>query len=156
MMRGVLANLSLATAMICACVVPIALLSDAVRFSLVPPLAWIGGAIAFLLLLRIVFDPKVRRGVDTLNFAMRDRRRETGRRIGMLDPHWGLFGRNGGDGLLLAVRAVAMGEFLLVLLAAKAAGDIAILAFVGAFIAMELSILYAASNVSAGLIDPKS
>ncbi|WP_443750050.1 hypothetical protein [Asticcacaulis solisilvae] len=115
-----------------------------VRLILVPATAFVAGT-AVVLFLRILFSPACRRGINAINEDMQGSGSGRGRPIRFRDPDWGLFGRRAGTAALLGVRAVLfLGMMPLALLQHWVGMDVVKLWVAGTFVAMELSIIYAA------------
>jgi hypothetical protein len=153
MERGPLGYLYLAVTLTCLIAVPSAAIVPPLRAAIVPPLAWVAASVAMLLFLQMLFDRTVRRSIDAISIEMREKRLASGKMMTPLDPEWGVFGRRVGDRFLLAVRAVALVELMLVeILSGRSDRAIQLLAFAGFFIAMELSILH--TTLSTASNDP--
>ena len=137
-------------AALCAVVIAITPFVASVRTTLVRPSVYIAAAMAVVLFVRILFDPKCRRGIDAANLELRGGRPWPGwRSIEFFDPEWGLFGSRMGSPTLLRVRAVLFVEFILVMvLSGRNGGDVLVLSFAASSIPGMLSIIHAAQKTS--------
>jgi hypothetical protein len=135
--------IALVLAAACAALIALSPFVDLVSDALVRPATYVAAAVAAVLFLRMLFDPKCHRGINAAKREMRGDRPFGFRWISFSDPQWGLFGSRAGEPALLWVRAVLMGEFILaMLLSGKEGSDILLLAFAAFFVAMMLSIIH--------------
>ena len=136
--------LALTVAAFCAVVIAISPFAPAIRAALVRPAIYLAAALAVVLFLRMLFDPKCRRGIDAANLELRGGRPwPWGRKIKFADPEWGIFGSRGGEPGLLRVRAVLFVEFILaILLSGRNGSDVLVLSFAGLMVAMMLTIIH--------------
>jgi hypothetical protein len=147
-MKGRWLNLpAMAIAGWCAILVLASPLVPVVRTSLVQPSFYIAAAVAALLFLRMLFDPKCRRGIVAANSEMRGS--QTGRSWGpsFFDPSWGLFGSRLGSRALLGLRAILLVELILAALTNRGARhDVPLLAFTGLMIVTLLGLIHLGLN----------
>jgi hypothetical protein len=106
---------------------------------------YVAAAVAALLFLCMLFDPRRHRAIHQANVDMR-RGQSLGNfpKVRLLDPEWGLFGTRAGTPALLAIRAVLLLELILALLLSGKYGpsrDVALLAFAAVFITVELGLV---------------
>ena len=137
--------LSVTVAAFCAVLVAVSPLFPALRTALVRPSIYVAAAVAVVLFLRMLFDPRCRRGIDAANVELRGGRPwPSGRGIKFADPEWGFFGSRVGTPALLRVRAVLFVEFILAMVLSGWGGsDVLVLSFAGLAVAMMLTIIHA-------------
>ena len=127
-------------AVLSAIVVALCPFVPAVRTSLVKPAIYIAAAVGSVLFLRMLFDPKCRRGM----FAAKTEMFDGGPwyRRSFFDPEWGLFGSRLGSPTLLKLRAVVLAELVLaVVLNRHGPPDVAMLAFAALMIVQLLGVI---------------
>ena len=127
----------------CAILVFASPLVPMVRTSLVRPSFYLAAAVGALLFLRMLFDPKCRRGIMAANSEMRGS--QTGRSWApsFFDPGWGLFGSRLGSRALLGLRAILLVEFGLTIITGDGRPtDVPLLAFTGLMIVMLLGLIH--------------
>ena len=141
---------ALTVAAFCAVVIAVSPFVPAVRTALVGPSIYFAAAVAVVLFVRTLLDPKCRRGIDAANVELRfGRPWPSWRRIRFFDPEWGFFGSRGGSPALLSVRAVLFVEFILAMvLSGQEGSDVLVLSFAALAVAMMLSIIHGALNTS--------
>jgi hypothetical protein len=114
---------------------------------LVRPLIWVAAAALAVLFLRMLFDPRCRRGIRAASRELQGDQIFRFRGPKLADPKWGLFGSRGGPRPLLIVRAVLWVEFLVALvLTGRGRPDILILASATFGIAIMLSLIHLGLN----------
>lgn len=116
------------------------------RATLANPLALLPAAVAVLLFLRMLFDPKCHRGIKAAHHAMMGDHGVPFRLISILDPQWGIFGSRAGSPLLLTIRAVLLIEVVAVTLLAREVITLQFLAFASFGVVMMLSLLHVAGT----------
>ena len=135
---------ALGIAAVGAMVVPVAAFSSVVRRAIVGPLTLVEVAVVILLFLRMLFDVRVRRGIDATNLELQGGQLFRFRRRRVFDPEWGLFGSRTGDLPLQIVRAVLFAEFIATVALAGVLGvDTMYLATSGFAVATALTLLCA-------------
>jgi hypothetical protein len=141
-------NVALSHAAIVALLAPFVSESNKLVIGVATKLSWSGSVIAVLLFARILLNPHSRGGFDQLNTEMRaDAIKQSSRRrllgIGLLNEKWGLFGSRVGSPAILIVRTVLLAEFVIFQFVFGGNMQPTLMAGASAFIAMELSIIYA-------------
>ena len=117
------------------------------RAVLVRPATIVTAGVAFVLFLRMLFDPQCHRGIDAANKEIQGDQPFRFRWIRPLDPQWGLFGSRTGMRSLQAVRAVILFEFITTLfLAGKNETDLLLLAVSAFAVVIMLSVIHAGLN----------
>jgi hypothetical protein len=127
---------------------PLSLIVGLLRTAVVYPMTLVAAAMTATLFLRMLFDPRCRRGIDTANAQMRgDTPWPSTRRPRFSDPQWGLFGTRYGDQPLQALRAVLLLELIVALLLGRG-GRIDLLALTGASfsVTVMLSLIHLGLN----------
>ena len=148
MLDSLFKKVALSHAAIVALLAPFVSESNKLVIGVATKLSWSGSALAVLLFARIVLNPNSRAGFDQLNTEMRaDAAKQLGPRrllgIGFLDKKWGMFGSRAGSTAILIVRAVLLAEVVIFQFAFGGNMQPTLMASASAFIAMELSIIYA-------------
>ena len=131
-----------------AVLVPLSLSVEPLRGALVYPMTLVAAAATIVLFLRMLFDPRCRRGIDAANAELRGGRSwPSMRRIKFFDDEWGLFGTRSGDRPLQLVRAVLFVEFIVALvLTGSERTDLLLLAAASFAVTMMLSIIHIGLN----------
>jgi hypothetical protein len=134
-----------------AAIVPSSLISDGVRQLLVAPVTLIAVAITAVLFLRMVFDAKIRSGIDAANLELRGDKPWPGNFLPKpLNREWGLFGTRMGDRPLQLIRVVCFGEFLLALVVSRHdRPDLLFLAAASFSLTIMLTIIHVGLNTEA-------
>jgi hypothetical protein len=114
--------------------------------ALASPLALLAAAVAILLFLRMLFDPRCHRGIKEANHEMMGDHGVQFRLTPVLDPQWGIFGSRAGSPLLLTIRAVLLIEIIAVMLLAREVPILHFLAFASFGVVMMLSLLHVAGT----------
>jgi len=129
-------------AAVCAVVIAVSAFVPLIHGGLVEPLTYVAGVVAIMLFVRLVLDPKIRRGIDAANIEMRGGRPWPGMNRAFFDRDWGLFGSRLGSRPLLALRAILLVEFVLaMMLSGRKGSDLLALSFVALMIAMLLGLM---------------
>ena len=152
MQRTLLFWPALAVAAFAALIVAISPVAPMISARLTHPCIYLVGGVWALLFLRMLIDPKCRRGVYAVSIEYQKLRKPgwfiPGMGPGFLDPQWGLFGSRGGPPALLWVRVVLIAESILA--AAfdhpRNMGDVGALAFAGFLLTIALSLVQAGLN----------
>lgn len=116
------------------------------RATLANPLALLAAAVAVLLFLRMLFDPRCHRGIKAAHHAMMGDHGVPFRFIPILDPQWGIFGSRAGSPLLLTIRAALLIEAIAVMLLSREVPTLPFLAFSSFGVVMMLSLLHVAGT----------
>ena len=116
---------------------------------IVRPVTYVCGATTLILFLRMLFDPRCHRGLETANREMHGDQPFRAKWPKLSDPQWGLFGSRAGDKSLLFVRAVLSCEFGVALLFSRVRPDLTLLAAASFGVAMMLSLLHVGLKPSA-------
>lgn len=116
------------------------------RATLANPLALLAAAVALLLFLRMLFDPRCHRGIKAANQEMMGDHGVQFRLTPALDRQWGIFGSRGGPPLLLAIRAILLIELIAVMLLAREVPILQFLASASFGVVMMLSLLHVAGT----------
>lgn len=138
---------SLLIATLGSAVVAISAAYEPARVTLASPLALLAAAVAILLFLRMLFDPKCHRGIRAANQEMTGQHGVPFRLDPLLHPQWGLFGSRAGSPLLLIIRAVLAVEIIVVMLLLQGSPLLLLLAFASFGVVMMLSLLHVAGSV---------
>lgn len=138
---------SLLVATLGSAVVAISAAYEPARKTLASPLALLAAAVAILLFLRMLFDPKCHRWIRAANQEMTGQHGVPFRLTPLLDPQWGLFGSRAGSPLLLIIRAVLAVEIIVVMLLLQGSPLLLLLAFASFGVVMMLSLLQVAGSV---------
>ena len=134
---------SLSVAGVCGVLIPVCTLSTSAHRLLVRPCIIVAAATAATLLVRILLDPKCRRGINIVNRDLQGGRAIGFRSIRLSDGEWGLFGKRTGSPTLFLVRATLFVEFCVAMLVSGSRGnDLLVLAFAAFSIAILLSIIH--------------
>jgi hypothetical protein len=104
----------------------------------------VAAAVAIALFLRMLFDPRCRRGIDAANAELRgDRPWPSMRRVKFSEPEWGLFRTRSGNRSLQVLRAILFFEFIIALvLTGRDRTDLLLLAAASFAVTMMLSIIH--------------
>ena len=139
-----------------AALVPLSLFVEPLRVSLVYPMTLVAAAATIVLFLRMLLDPRCRRGIDVANAEMRGGRPwPNTRRLKFSDPEWGLFGTRSGSRYLQILRAVLFFEFVAALvLPGRGRTDLLLLAATSFAVTMMLSIIHVGLNTQASAFPP--
>ena len=139
---------ALTVAALCALVIAVSPFVASVRAVLVRPSIYVAAALAIALFVRMLLDPKCRRGIDAANIELRGGKPwPSGRRIKFSDAEWGLFGSRVGTPALAWVRAALFVEFILaMLLSGRNGSELSVLSFAALAVALLLSIIHGALN----------
>lgn len=127
-------------------VVVISAAYEPARATLASPLALLTAAVAILLFLRMLFDPRCHRGIKAANHEMMGDQGLQFRLTPVLHPQWGIFGSRAGSPLLLTIRAVLFIEIIAVMLLAREVPVLHFLAFASFGVVMMLSLLHLAGT----------
>ncbi|MFE9082902.1 hypothetical protein ACQKKG_12225 [Brevundimonas sp. NPDC003935] len=138
--------LSLLIAALGGAVVVIGAAYEPARATLANPLALLATAVALLLFLRMLFDPRCHRGIKAANQEMMGDHGFQFRLTPVLDPQWGIFGSRAGSPLLLTIRAVLFIEVIAVMLLAREAPILQFLAYASFGVVMMLSLIHLAGT----------
>ena len=131
---------AMAVAALCAIVVALCPFVPAIGTSLVRPSIYIAAAVASMLFLQMLFDPRCRRGMFAATSEMFDG--GPWYRRGFFDPEWGIFGSRLGSPTLLTLRAVVLVELVLaVVLSRHVPADVPMLAFAALMIVQLLGVI---------------
>ena len=116
------------------------------RATLANPLSLLAAAVAILLFLRMLFDPRCHRGIKAANHEIMGGHGVQFRLTPLLDPDWGIFGSRMGSPLLLTIRAVLLIEVIAVMLVAQEVPVLQLLAFASFGVVTMLSLLHVAGT----------
>jgi hypothetical protein len=139
---------ALMVAGLCAILVPLCLFVEPLRAAFVYPMTLVAAAVALALFLRMLFDPRCRRGVDAANAELRgDAPWPRMQRVKFSDPEWGLFGKRYGNRRLQVVRTILFFEFMIALaLTGRERTDLLLFAAAAFAVTMMLSIIHVGLN----------
>jgi hypothetical protein len=142
---------ALVVAALGAALVPFSLLVHPLRAVFVYPMTLVAAALIICLFLRMLFDPRCRRGIETANAELRGGRPwPSARRVKFSDPEWGLFGTRYGARPLQVLRAVLLLEFIVALvLTGGDRTDLLLLTAASFTITIMLSIIHVGLNTEA-------
>lgn len=113
------------------------------RSLLATPMSLLAATTAIVLFLRLLFDPRCRRGIEAATREMMGGQGFQFRLTPIFDPHWGIFGSRAGPPLLLAIRAALVVElFAAMVLTGRGVPDLLYLAFASFFVVMLLSLIH--------------
>lgn len=134
-----------------AALVPLSLLVEALRAALVYPFTLIAAAMTVVLFLRMLFDPRCRRGIEAANAELRGGRTWPSiGRVKFSDPEWGLFGTRHGAGPLQIVRATLFFEVIVgLVLTSRDRTDLLLLSAASFAVTIVLSIIHVGLNTEA-------
>ena len=142
---------ALVVAAVGAALVAISLFVEPLRAALVYPMTLVAAAVTIALFLRMLLDPRCRRGINAANAELRGGRPwPSVRRVKFSDPEWGLFGSRSGNRPLQVLRAVLFFEFIVALvLTGRDRTDLLLLAAASFAVTMMLSIIHIGLNTQA-------
>jgi hypothetical protein len=133
-----------------AALVPLSLLVEPLRAALVYAMTLAAAGVTTALFLRMLFDPRCRRGVSAANAELRgDRPWPNMGRVKFSDPEWGLFGTRYGARPLQILRAVLFFEFIAAFALTGDRADLLLLTAASFAVTMMLSIIYVGLNTEA-------
>lgn len=115
----------------------------------VRPVTYVCAAATLVLFLRMLFDPRCHRGVETANRKIHGDQPFRANWPKLSDPQWGIFGSSAGDKWLLLVRAVLFCEFGVAMLFSRVRPDLTLLAAASFGVAIMLSLLHVGLKPSA-------